>query len=45
MQNESDNLAKILRMFKTYNCHEETLLTRDELSKILNKQAKRFLNR
>jgi hypothetical protein len=45
MHEDSDNLAQILRMFKAYNCHEETLLTRDELSRILNKQANSKLNR
>ena len=44
MNEESDNLAQILRMFKVHNCHEETLLTKEELQKILDKQANYKLN-
>ena len=31
-------------MFKSYNCNEDSLLTKDELTSILNKQANNRLN-
>lgn len=32
-------------MFKSHNCHEESLLTREELTRILDKQANNNLGR
>lgn len=45
MNEESDNLNRILQMFKAYNCTEDTLLTKEELSNILDQQAQRKLGR
>lgn len=45
MDQENDNLTRIVRMFQAYNCNQDTLLTRDELSDILDQQAKRKLGR
>lgn len=45
MNEEPDNLTRILHMFKSYNCNEETLLTKEELANILDQQAKNKLGR
>lgn len=42
---EHDNLGRILKMFRSYDLHEEALLTKQELTSILNKQARRRLNK
>ena len=45
MEEHNDNLAQILKMFKSHGCHEESLLTKEELTKMLNKQANNKLRR
>jgi acyl-coenzyme A synthetase/AMP-(fatty) acid ligase len=39
MEAQGQTLTKVIRMFKHYGCSEETLLTKQRLSEILNKQA------
>ena len=34
-----DRLARFVKMFKVYNCYEETLISKPKLTEILNKQA------
>ena len=34
-----DRLARIVNMFRSYNCSEETLISKQKLTEILNKQA------
>ena len=38
-------LPRILKMFRFYGCEESTLMSKQKLTDILNKQAKRHLGR
>lgn len=39
MDSPEDRLFRITKMFRAYNCSEETLISKQKLTEILNKQA------
>ena len=45
MNEQPDNMSRIIKMFKGYDCTEDTLMSKQELSRILDTQAKNKLGR